>query len=109
MAKTRKSNTEFDLNAGANESISRAANEKAPKVAKNVIIGRRGGPSYEVADGVMSNELDSTISFRLPKDLHMKLKYRCALEKVSMNTLILSMLLKKAQDENWEDAPDYLY
>ena len=99
MAKTRKSNTEFEMNTGANESVA-----KVSKKRETGIVERGVGEVVQLPGGYtrrLSRGNDRKINLSVTPELHERIRNVARDEEVSMNLLIRRVMLEWLEREGY--------
>lgn len=98
MAKTRKSNTEFEMNTGANESVAKASMKKTESTEKGVceVVKLPGGYTKRRSRGN-----DRKINLSVSPELHKRIRDVARDEDVSMNLLVSRVMIE------WLDREGY--
>jgi len=99
MAKTRKSNTEFEMNTGANESVAKASKKKEREsTEKGVgeVVQLPGGYTKRRSRGN-----DRKINLSVSPELHKRIRDVARDEDVSMNLLVSRVMIE------WLDREGY--
>ena len=99
MAKTRKSNTEFEMNTGANESVAKASmKKKTESTEKGVgeVVKLPGGYTKRRSRGS-----DRKINLSVSPELHKRIRDVARDEDVSMNLLVSRVMIE------WLDREGY--